>query len=133
MLFFSYKANILADGSYQELQASGFNFVKLIGSSDDTIKESHFTATKASPNTFPLLSTQDSKNNLIHDKPRGDIAKPKEEQETCASGRVTKNVYKSYFSASGNYFKVFLCFFLYFFTQALTTGGDYWLSYWYHG
>lgn len=130
MLFFSYKANILADGSYQELQNSGFNYVKLIGSAEDTIDEFNTTAINASPNTFPLLITQDSKKNRIHEKSRG--SKPNEESEICIKGSVSKNVYKSYFSAGGNNLRVFFCFFLYFSIQVLTTGGDYWLSYWYH-
>lgn len=133
MLFFSNKAKILADGSYQELQASGFNFVKLIGSSEDTINEPHSMATESNPNTFPLLSTQDSNKNSIHEKSHGDLTNPNEEPEICASGRVPQNVYKSYFSAGENTFKIFLCFFLYFLTQVVTTGGDYWLSYWYRG
>jgi ATP-binding cassette subfamily C (CFTR/MRP) protein 4 len=132
ILFFSYKANILAKGCYQELKTSGFNFVKLIGSTEDTIDESHTTATKSNSNTFPLLIIQDSKKNCIYENPREDLSKPNEESEICTTGHVSKNVYKSYFSASGNNLRVFLCFFLYFLVQVLTTGGDYWLSYWYH-
>ncbi|XP_025405411.1 probable multidrug resistance-associated protein lethal(2)03659 isoform X2 [Sipha flava] len=123
-------ANILAKGCYQELKTSGFNFVKLIGSTEDTIDESHTTATKSNSNTFPLLIIQDSKKNCIYENPREDLSKPNEESEICTTGHVSKNVYKSYFSASGNNLRVFLCFFLYFLVQVLTTGGDYWLSYW---
>jgi len=55
---------------------------------------------------------------------------PKQGAESRSLGHVSKDVYKSYFMATGNVFKVICCFSIYIFTQLLTSGGDYWISYW---
>lgn len=61
----------------------------------------------------------------------GDQTKQNEVAEVRSVGKISKKVYSSYFSAGGGPCNVFFFFFMYIFTQALTTGGDYWISFWY--
>lgn len=61
----------------------------------------------------------------------GEQIKQNEVTEVISVGKISKKVYTSYFSAGGGPCNIFLFFFMYLFTQALTTGGDYWISFWY--
>lgn len=61
----------------------------------------------------------------------GDQTKQHEVVEVRSVGKISKKVYTSYFSAGGGPCHVFFFFFMYIFTQVLTTGGDYWISFWY--
>lgn len=88
--------------------------------------ESFDTTTKASTSSIreTNLSATDE------DKICGNKMEPNEEDEKFSS--VSMNVYLSYFSAGGNICKISFFFFAFILTQALATGGDYWISYWYH-
>jgi len=57
--------------------------------------------------------------------------KSKNTNNIRSSGCVSINVYQSYLSAGGSVFKVFYVLFCFILTQIMTTGGDYWISFWY--
>lgn len=56
----------------------------------------------------------------------------KEVAEIRSSGNISKSVYTSYLSAVGSNCNVFLFFFMFTLTQLLTSGEDYWISFWYY-
>ncbi|XP_060851388.1 probable multidrug resistance-associated protein lethal(2)03659 [Rhopalosiphum padi] len=130
-------ANILAEGSYQELQSSGLDFTKLLKSSEETT-DSEIDDTKATINNsveqLSNLSRQGSvgsvSSSIDENKLNGTRAEPIEVAETRSSGKVSRSIYLSYISAGGNAFKILFLLFICIFTQMLGTGGDYWISYW---
>ncbi|KAE9540068.1 hypothetical protein AGLY_005320 [Aphis glycines] len=130
-------ANILAEGSYQELQSSGLDFTKLLKSSEGTTDDEIDTTNviNNSPEQLSNLSRQGSiksiASSIDENKLNGTQAEPVEVAETRSSGKVSHSVYLSYISAGGNSFKISFLLFICIFTQMLSTGGDYWISYWY--
>ncbi|XP_026805613.1 probable multidrug resistance-associated protein lethal(2)03659 [Rhopalosiphum maidis] len=130
-------ANILAEGSYQELQSSGLDFTKLLKSSDETA-DSEIDDTKATINNsveqLSSLSRQGSigsiSSSIDDDKLNETRAEPIEVAETRSFGNVSRSIYLSYISAGGNAFTIAFLLFICVFTQILGTGGDYWISYW---
>jgi len=56
--------------------------------------------------------------------------KPVELAETRSSGNVKLNVYLSYIFAGGHYCKALSLLIVCVLTQVLTSGGDYWITYW---
>ncbi|XP_026805619.1 probable multidrug resistance-associated protein lethal(2)03659 isoform X1 [Rhopalosiphum maidis] len=130
-------ANILAEGSYQELQSSGLDFTKLLKSSDETA-DSEIDDTKATINNsveqLSSLSRQGSigsiSSSIDDDKLNETRAEPIEVAETRSFGNVSRSIYLSYISAGGNAFTIAFLLFICIFTQILGTGGDYWISYW---
>lgn len=54
-----------------------------------------------------------------------------ETTETRCSGRVSPGVYFSYIAAGGSVFKISFMLFVCVVAQALSTGSDYWIGYWY--
>ncbi|XP_060850595.1 probable multidrug resistance-associated protein lethal(2)03659 [Rhopalosiphum padi] len=130
-------ANILAEGSYKELQSSGLDFTKLLKSSEETT-DSEIDDTKATINNsveqLSNLSRQGSvgsvSSSIDENKLNGTRAEPIEVAETRSSGNVSRSIYLSYISAGGNAFTISFLLFICIFTQMLGTGGDYWISYW---
>lgn len=144
MIFFSHKTTILAEGSYRELQVSGIDFTKLqIGPSEDEQNktvESDVESTETnnkSLNVNPCLSIRGSDESILscvdESKVNGSVNGVDEKpiEETRSSGNVSKSIYLSYFSASGNMYEVFLLLVMYLITQTFITGGEYWITYWY--
>jgi ATP-binding cassette subfamily C (CFTR/MRP) protein 4 len=131
-------ANILAEGSYQELQASGLDFTKLLGSlvettvvSDNESNSKYESTHTLSPRT--ILSRQVSIQSVassIDESKLGAQEEPIEIAETRSSGNISLTVYSSYFSAGGNACKISFLLFMCVFTQILASGGDYWITYW---
>lgn len=130
------QAHILAEGSYQELQSSDFDFAKLLESSKKTTDESdngssnnnesavHVDVFLGSPQQSDSPSIDDSKINGVAE------TKPVEVAETSSSGNVSHEVYFSYISAGGSVIQISCLIFICILTQILGTGGDYWISYW---
>lgn len=58
-------------------------------------------------------------------------AVPVEVAETRTSGNVSRSVYSSYYSAGGSTFKLIFFIFISVITQVLSSGGDFWMTYWY--
>ncbi|XP_022162516.1 probable multidrug resistance-associated protein lethal(2)03659 [Myzus persicae] len=130
-------ANILTEGSYQELQSSGLDFTKLLRSSEETTTDGEIekiNATNKSLEQLSCLSRQESlksiSSSIDENKLNETQAAPIEVAETRSSGKVSRSIYLSYISAGGNAFKISFLLFICIFTQMLGTGGDYWISYW---
>lgn len=140
VLFFYFQANILAEGSYQELQASGLDFTKLLGSSiEPTVvsdNESH-SKYESTNNLDPRsilsrqISVQSVASSIDENKHSGVQEEPIEVAEMRSSGDISLTVYSSYFSAGGNVCKITFLLLMCVFTQVLASGGDYWITYWY--
>jgi len=128
------------EGSYQELQSSGLDFTKLLGSSMETVVltdneckneksiiesseiQSAHTAQKLTiSNVEP--SVEDTKINDVQ-------AEPVNMAETRSSGNVGFNIYSSYIFAGGRFCKVLSLLSVCLFTQVLASGSDYWITYW---
>ncbi|CAH1736130.1 unnamed protein product [Aphis gossypii] len=129
-------ANILAEGSYQELQSSGLDFTKLLKSSEGTT-DGEIDTTNVINNSLEQLSNLSRQSSIKsiassidENKLNGTQAEPVEVAETRSSGKVSHSVYLSYITAGGNAFKISFLLFICIFTQMLSTGGDYWISYW---
>ncbi|KAE9539572.1 hypothetical protein AGLY_004824 [Aphis glycines] len=112
-------ANILAEGSYQELQASGLDFTKLLGSLVETtaVSDNESSSKYASTHTLSprtILSRQVSIQSVassVDESKLGTQEEPIEVAETRSSGNISLTVYSSYFSAGGNVCKIsFLLF-----------------------
>ncbi|KAF0706159.1 putative multidrug resistance-associated protein lethal(2)03659, partial [Aphis craccivora] len=129
-------ANILAEGSYQELQSSGLDFTKLLKSSEETT-DGEIDSTNVTNNSLEQLSNLSRQgsiksiaSSIDENKLNGTQAEPVEVAETRSSGKVSHSVYLSYISAGGNAFKILFLLLICIFTQVLGTAGDYWISYW---
>lgn len=134
------------EGSYQELLSSGFDFTKLLGSSEQSEFKSDYESfkTNSTENSFeviPILSRQDSAQSVISNSSVIDETHKSEEHEprgfepvkvvdTRSSGNVSRDVYFSYVFACGNIWKICFILFILIFTQVLSTAEDYWISYW---
>lgn len=130
----------MAKGSYQQLRGSGFDFEKLLGFAEDNATALHRrnerNKTNANLNdSGSVLSAAHGSNNSVasfaDDKRNFDGALGQQRAEIRSTGRVAGNVYLSYITAGGSVYKIGLVAFLYFLCQILTTGGDYWISFWY--
>lgn len=132
------KGNVLTEGSYQELQKSNLDFTRMLGSpaTETTIASCNENISKNTSNNNHRIvysrqvSIQSTASSI------GDIQfsesqeQPVEESETRASGNIPKSVYSSYFLAGGSGYKIFFFFVVCIFTQALASGGDFWMTYW---
>ncbi|KAL4089621.1 hypothetical protein QTP88_024632 [Uroleucon formosanum] len=130
-------ANILAEGSYQELQSSGLDFTKLLRSTEETTPDTEIDNKNVTDKNFEQpsnLSRQGSiksvASSVDENKLNGAKKEPTVVAEIRSSGNVSSSVYLSYVSAGGNTFKILFLLFICIFTQMLGTGGDYWISYW---
>lgn len=129
----------MAEGSYQKLQESGLDFLKVLGSTKGTAAEYDIE--------------QNNKNYSIHnlDKllilpKRGSVQSvttsvdeidlfvsqnvPIEVPETRSSGNVSKNTYFSYLAAGVNVYSACLLLLMCVIPQILASGVDYWLMFW---
>ncbi|XP_025204473.1 probable multidrug resistance-associated protein lethal(2)03659 isoform X2 [Melanaphis sacchari] len=123
--------SIVAEGSFQELQASDLKFTKSLGSSDNAGLNEPENDINSSLNVDLLDSNKSisSSHNDVNISGFLDV-KSKKLNKSRSSGRVSINVYLSYLSASGSVIKVFFVLFCFILIQVLTTGGDYWISFW---
>jgi len=112
------------------------DFAKLLGSSDDTEINEPDNDTNNSLNVnlvSNLLGSNKSISSSHNDVNINEVlaVKSKNVNKSRSSGRVSINVYLSYLSANGSVLKIFFVFFCFILIQVLTTGGDYWISFWY--
>lgn len=77
------------------------------------------------------ISVQSVASSIEENKHSGVQEEPIEVAETRSSGDISLTVYSSYFSAGGNVCKITFLLLMCVFTQALASGGDYWITYWY--
>lgn len=126
-----------AEGSYQELQASGLNFTKLLESSKESTAESvvHLDVLLGASQQSFENSKQTVTSSVDDDeKLNGEIEiekTPDKIAEISSSGNVSRDVYVAYICAGGSFVKISCLIFICLLTQTLVTGGDYWISYWY--
>lgn len=129
----------MTEGSYSDLQESGLDFTKLLGTSVDTtvVSDNESSAKYSSTHTLDarsLLSRQVSIQSVASSteetKLIGAQEEPIEVAETRSSGNISLTVYSSYFSSGGTVCKVSFLLFMCVFTQVLASGGDYWITYW---
>lgn len=136
----------MAEGSYRELQRSGFDLRKFLGPSGDH-NESSKPDTESMNSENEITSNNSSNRLQIPSRrgsvqsgcsttgengrsPKGDRKGPVEVAETRSSGNVKKTVYFAYIRAGGNVFKISFLTIVCIVTQVLVTGADYWISYW---
>jgi len=130
------QGNILIEGSYQELQASGIDFTKPLGPSKETKPECDIEGygnkkRNSLGHDLSVCGSSESIQSIVDgNKANGAVAEPNEEAEYHSFGHVTRSVYVSYMSASGSTRKILFCLFMFVVTQVLVTGGDYWICFW---
>ncbi|XP_060850029.1 probable multidrug resistance-associated protein lethal(2)03659 isoform X2 [Rhopalosiphum padi] len=131
------KGNVLTEGSYDELQKSNLDFIKMLGSPVGTTIESYNENIKnniSSNNRRIGYSRQVSINSVassIEDTQFNEFQEqPVEISENRTSGSVSKSVYSSYLFAGGSDCKILFFFIICIFTQVLASGGDFWMTYW---
>lgn len=132
----------MAEGTYKELQDSGLDFTKLLGSSveattitsDNESNSKYASTNNLDPHTIlsRQISIQSVASSIDDTKLGGSQDKPIEVEETRSSGDISLTVYSSYFSAGGNMYKISFLLFMCVFTQTLASGGDYWITFWYY-
>lgn len=140
---FCLQGNILSEGSYQELQSSGLDFMKSLGSSEESVNEPKDETDKTGATvdsndleSFSVVSLPDSVHSTssyaAECQSKGGVpAEPVEIAEARTAGKVSRNVYLSYILAGGNALKILFLISVCIFTQVLCTGCDFWISYWY--
>lgn len=133
-LFFFYQANISTKGSYQEIQASGFDFAKLLGSLKAKSNEPNNDVLNRNHKIFNSISTpgsgQINLSKIVEMKQNGALTEPNGKTKLRSSVHALNRLYISYFSATGSIWNIILFLFMFIFTQVLMTGGDYWLNFW---
>lgn len=135
------KGRISATGTFESMRKSGLDFAKLLLQADK--QEDSNSVRGANGDVVPTekqaLSRQNSKmrsrqNSVssmssVADSAPGDS--PMQVQETREQGKIGLRLYKKYFGASGGYFLFSVMAFFCISAQVLSSGGDYFLSYWY--
>ncbi|XP_063913119.1 probable multidrug resistance-associated protein lethal(2)03659 [Zophobas morio] len=101
---------IAVSGNYQELQASGEDFAKVLNNTENFDHEEVLVAN----------GTTDTKEGVEQD----------EEEENRTSGKVSKEVYMSYIRASGSYCIFLVMILLFVLTEIFATGSDYFITFW---
>lgn len=138
--FFVFQAKITVEGSYQELQRSGLDFTKLLGSSTETavltenacnieksnIESSELHSANTAQKSSVSIVASSVKETEINDVDAG----PVNMAETRSSGNVGFSIYSSYIFAGGHFCKVLSLLSVCIFTQVIASGSDYWITYW---
>lgn len=148
---------MLANGSYEELQTSGLDFTKFLGSSAAPAEPDGAASpspadnpkTEAPRSSTTSTSTGTDDTGYVHGEPRKRLAgsvtsvapsavadgetektEPGVTAETCSTGHVALNVYASYIFSGGRYFKVLALLSVCVVTQMLASGADIWIRVW---
>ncbi|VVC32363.1 Hypothetical protein CINCED_3A001687 [Cinara cedri] len=131
-------ASIVSEGSYQELQSGNLDFFKSLESTEKSKityeDQDVFDKDEVTLNPLPVFSRSNSHHSISTSMGENKLSQiqsePVEVIETRCSGNVSPRVYLSYIFAGGSVFKILFLLFICIFTQMLSTGGDYWISYW---
>lgn len=148
---------MLAEGSCNELQTSGLDFAKFLGSSSPGTIETETAnddpallpvgevkteepTTNGDDNTLkkprkPLSGSISSdviasSSSVEDETDDGKKTEPVVAAETCSTGNVALNVYVSYIFSGGRYFKVLALLLVCVLTQLLASGADIWIRVW---
>ncbi|XP_030755032.1 probable multidrug resistance-associated protein lethal(2)03659 [Sitophilus oryzae] len=119
-IIFLDNGEIKVEGSYKDLQNSGFDFTKLL--SDQNPEEDKELVRQISQTRERLES--------IKSVSSVEIEAPKEVEEQRSTGSVGTKVYAAYFKAGGNACTIFVMFSLFVIAQLLGSGVDYFITYW---
>lgn len=134
------QGTISAKGTYQELQASGLDFTKLLGPAAETETVSNEqSCTENESNNYldvPVVknrkgSIQSVSSAIEGSEHNDDQSKPVEVAETHSSGNISFSVYSSYFTAGKNGIMLSFLIFICIITEVFVASGDYWISVWY--
>lgn len=106
---------IRAQGTFEELQKSGFDFTKLLATTPDEDKKEDESELKRQGSIKSISSIEDA---------------PLQMEEHKSVGSVGAKIYNAYFKAGGSCCFIFVLFALFFLAQVLGSGADYFLSYW---
>ncbi|XP_071455642.1 ATP-binding cassette sub-family C member 4-like [Hetaerina americana] len=116
----------VANGTFDELQSSGLDFVKLLASEEednDTIDDDkasigsrHSSIQSLKSRSESIEGDQDNEQQVV-----GEIR---------TTGSVDSTVYKKYFSAGGNGCVITFVFALFILAQLLASGCDFWVTFW---
>lgn len=129
------------EGTYQELQNSGLDFTKLLGSPTETAisTEKECNNTKSSIESSELHSAHTAQKSSVsivalsvkETETNDDVlAEQFDMAETRSSGNIGFSIYSSYVFAGGHFCKVLCLLSACIFTQILASGSDYWITYW---
>ncbi|XP_015608410.1 probable multidrug resistance-associated protein lethal(2)03659 [Cephus cinctus] len=110
---------IQADGSFDELQASGLDLTKYL----ECVEEVQDEVENTRRNSKQSLSLSIRSEEALQDD-------PVEVAESRTIGRITGTVYVSYFRAAGNTCLVLSMFVICILNQTIASGGDYFIAYW---
>lgn len=106
---------IKAEGNYDELQASGLNFAKLLEHETEQVHEK--------------ITRQTSRTSVVS---TGSVEgeNPQVVEESKSSGTVSSYVYKAYVTAGANWCAVIVVLMLFMLSQICGSLGDYFITYW---
>ncbi|XP_046392416.1 ATP-binding cassette sub-family C member 4-like [Ischnura elegans] len=117
---------IVAQGTFDELQSSGLDFVKLLSSEEDD--EDNVENDKIS------IGSRHSSVQSLRSRSESVEAEQAEEQqmvdEIRSKGSVGSTVYRKYFASGGNYCTITFMFSLFLLSQLVSSGCDYWVTFW---
>ncbi|KAL5233619.1 hypothetical protein ACI65C_001029 [Semiaphis heraclei] len=128
--------NIVTEGSYQDLKASNFDFVKLLRSSVGKNIENEIETNSTNSNsgdTHLISSLNGSNNSIVSSKHKNQITGDQDSKPNKISALQSdesKNVFLSYILSGGDKLNILFCIFTFISTQVLATSGDFWLSIW---
>ncbi|XP_069689580.1 probable multidrug resistance-associated protein lethal(2)03659 isoform X2 [Periplaneta americana] len=113
--------SVAVQGTYNELQASGLDFAKLLSSEpdDDSLEDDPPLQKMLRQMSIASVSSTDEKQ-----------PEPKEVAEMRTVGSVSAKVYNTYLRAGGNYCVLLTLILLFVLSQVLASGCDYWITYW---
>ncbi|XP_026807743.1 multidrug resistance-associated protein 4-like [Rhopalosiphum maidis] len=125
--------NIIIEGSYQDIQASIFDFAKVLGPLKGTTieNESETNSINNDGAESRLVSSQSGSNeSILSSNFKVLTQKPNEKSEYQSYKYESKNVLISYITACESTYNIFWGFFMCIVILALIVGGDFWLSFW---
>lgn len=116
---------VSACGSNETLQKSGLDFTKLMSEKEnkEVVEEKPVIRTLGS-----RQSSIQSMASSCYDEVNTEF--PVEVAETQTKGTVSGRVYRAYIAAGGGCLNGLFLLFMCLFSQALASGGDYWITYW---
>lgn len=133
-----FQSNIIARGSYRELQWNCLDLFKSLRSTDVTsITYDQGTRCKvedeSNSHSLCVLSRHQSQTTIDkNNESKGIVENPTDMAESQSSEHdVPDNVYSSYISAGGNACRIIFLLLVCILTELLGTGGDWWIGYWY--
>ena len=136
------RGSVTMQGSYQQLSNSNKNFTEMIDDIQTTTEAKKQSVIIDSSSKRPSIdkgvgrsilaraSVTSMASSVVSYDYDGNEGSPDSEAEIIASGRIPGKVYKEYFRSGGNHFTLTMLVLAFIVSQAVTSGTDYWMSYW---